>query len=358
MIDIWLILYSIGIVQGFFLITLLLLMKKGRKLTIKLLILLLICPLTLIIPKFFSILFPGIFFSVFRSSEAIPLLIGPIFLLYTFSVLNSNFKLKKNDILHFTPFLFFFIFFLPYSGFSKTDINRVALISIIFSWLKGLHSFFYFLICRFYINKFRKKNSIKNNFNITLIHRFVIFQLIVVVIVYLLVTLEYLNPNLNIEPDRISAFIFTFSYFFFALILVLYPKDLIPEDEQIIKQNRYQKSTLNHKDKLLILKNLEKTLKEEKPYLNPNLSLNHLASMIDINSNLLSQVINELLNKNFFQLINEYRVEEIKSNIGDTKKTFYGIALDSGFNSKSAFNRIFKDYTGLTPSQYKKSIQK
>ncbi len=367
--DIWLILYSIGIMQGVFLIISLSLMKKKHWLSRKLLLFLLLCPLTLLIQESIKILIPETFLHIFRLGETIPLLIGPLFLLYIFSVFNPNFQLKKKHLFHFVPFAFFFILFLPFylkSGQYKSEYLKeishtgTPLTSLIFSWFKGAHSFFYLILSWFYIYKHQKKADVKkvNYFNILLIQRLVTFQLITVVVIYLLVTLEFLNPTLSIEPDRISALIFTFSYFLFAFILVLYPKSLTPDDKQIIKQNKYRKSPLSWEDKRLILKNLEKVLSEEKPYLNPKLSLNQLASMINTNSNLLSQVINELLGKNFFQLINEYRINEIKNNINDPKKTLYGIALDSGFNSKSAFNRIFKNHTGLTPSQYKKNHKK
>jgi len=52
-------------------------------------------------------------------------------------------------------------------------------------------------------------------------------------------------------------------------------------------------------------------------------------------------------------------VEAFKEKIVNPKYGNYsilGIALECGFNSKSAFNRIFKKDTGLTPSQYKETI--
>ena len=97
----------------------------------------------------------------------------------------------------------------------------------------------------------------------------------------------------------------------------------------------------------------------EKPYLNPELTLTQLASEIDISKHHLSQIINEQFNLNFFEFINQYRVEEVKSRINDPKFENYsllGIAFDSGFNSKSSFNRIFKRLTNQTPSQYKSAL--
>ena len=137
---------------------------------------------------------------------------------------------------------------------------------------------------------------------------------------------------------------------------MLFPNTLIPARSDLAKKDRYKFSSLSPDNKFLILSNLQKILKEEKPYLNPDLTIKQLAEMLEVNSNQLSQVINELLQKNFHQLINEYRVEEVKQNINDTSRTLLGIALDSGFNSKSSFNRIFKDITGLTPSEYKNSL--
>jgi len=81
-------------------------------------------------------------------------------------------------------------------------------------------------------------------------------------------------------------------------------------------------------------------------------------SELNIISHYLSQVINEQFNLNFFDFVNRYRVEVFKEKIKDTVFRNYsllGIAFECGFNSKSAFNRIFKQATGLTPSQFKKA---
>jgi len=89
-----------------------------------------------------------------------------------------------------------------------------------------------------------------------------------------------------------------------------------------------------------------------------NLTLFSLAEMSRITPNYLSQVINLLEGKNFFDFINYYRVEEVKRVINSNQLnqfTLLGIAFECGFNSKAAFNRAFKKFTGITPSEFKNS---
>jgi AraC-like DNA-binding protein len=96
-------------------------------------------------------------------------------------------------------------------------------------------------------------------------------------------------------------------------------------------------------------------IQREKPYLNSELSLPALADSLEISRNQLSEVINKVHNKNFYEFINEYRVEEVKDLLADPKNKhlkLMSLAYDAGFNSKATFNRIFKQMTGMTPSQY------
>jgi AraC-like DNA-binding protein len=70
-------------------------------------------------------------------------------------------------------------------------------------------------------------------------------------------------------------------------------------------------------------------------------------------------VINEHMGKNFYSLVNDYRVEEVKQRMEDPayrNLTILAIAYDAGFNAKSSFNTIFKEKTGMTPSEYQRSV--
>ncbi|MCS6819220.1 MAG: AraC family transcriptional regulator [Chitinophagales bacterium] len=100
-------------------------------------------------------------------------------------------------------------------------------------------------------------------------------------------------------------------------------------------------------------------MEKEKPYLNPELTIQDLADKMNIPKHHLTYIINNGLQKNFFNFVNEYRVEEFKKRVANPAYkhlTLLAIAFDSGFNSKSSFNNIFKNITGQTPSEYKKSI--
>jgi len=73
-----------------------------------------------------------------------------------------------------------------------------------------------------------------------------------------------------------------------------------------------------------------------------------------------SEVINTGMGVNFNELINRYRVEEVKRRLVDPKNdhlSLMAIGLDSGFNSKATFNRVFKQIAGMSPSQYKQQTE-
>ena len=105
---------------------------------------------------------------------------------------------------------------------------------------------------------------------------------------------------------------------------------------------------------------LIQVMDNKKPFLDAELSLFKLASQLDISSHLLSYIINNGCNENFYQFINRYRVEEAKKMIQDPKMehlSLMGIAFEVGFNSKTVFNTTFKKITNQTPSEFKKAIR-
>lgn len=123
--------------------------------------------------------------------------------------------------------------------------------------------------------------------------------------------------------------------------------------------SKYKKSSLTDEDKEMILTKI-KTEMEVKRYFTNNLaSLSGFSKQLNESSHHVSQVINEKLNKNFFELLANYRVEYAKKLIHEDKEiklTVEELTELVGYNSKSAFNIAFKKYTSKTPSEYRKSI--
>lgn len=129
------------------------------------------------------------------------------------------------------------------------------------------------------------------------------------------------------------------------------------EQEAILK---YRKSALTDEHASGILARLTELMEEKQPYLEMGLTLTMLANMIDESPHHVSQVINEKLQKSFFDFVNEYRVRETQkalASVDAERFSILGIALDAGFNSKSAFYTAFRKHTGLTPTQYKKRLE-
>jgi AraC-like DNA-binding protein len=108
----------------------------------------------------------------------------------------------------------------------------------------------------------------------------------------------------------------------------------------------------------IYLDRLEELMNQEQPFLNPALTLRLLADSMDIHPNQLSWLLNEKLGKNFNEFINGKRINHFKKLIVDPSNShisLIGLAYESGFNSKTVFNTVFKKLVGQTPKEYQKS---
>lgn len=123
------------------------------------------------------------------------------------------------------------------------------------------------------------------------------------------------------------------------------------------KPKRYEKSALSEDLSSQLFEELQQLMQTEKLYSDNSLSLPKLAEASGVSANYLSQVINQQSGENFFDFVNGYRVNEVQTQmVAKPDATVLDLAMNSGFNSKSAFYTAFRKHTGQTPSQFKKSL--
>lgn len=149
----------------------------------------------------------------------------------------------------------------------------------------------------------------------------------------------------------IFMYVFSFEVFYFQrMTAISVPRDSRPAE---YTRNISEPDILRHSHRLATL------MESERPHLDAELTLGKLAERLDIKPKDLTVVLNHGLKKNFYDFINEYRVNTAREKLTDPScqhLTILAIAYDSGFNSKSSFNAIFKKHVLMTPNQYKKQF--
>ena len=150
------------------------------------------------------------------------------------------------------------------------------------------------------------------------------------------------------EPDlfRVPAGVHEFSG---AEVMVL------PKGEDLTKINTAEKEVHSIDDLKAEMAKVAAFMDKNKPYTNSKLNLVELSQLLNLPPYVLSKIINQGFEKNFFDFVNGYRVEEFKRRVEDHQFRHYtllSIAFEVGFNSKTAFNRSFKKITGQTPSSF------
>lgn len=155
----------------------------------------------------------------------------------------------------------------------------------------------------------------------------------------------------NALPYLSGTFLFCFVVYIMLFIWLNRNKSGIPG-----KIEKYKNSILSKEESKEYLEKLFTFMENSKPYLNSDITLSKLAAQLEITPHILSQVINENLQQNFFEFINSYRIKEVKSRLASPEMsiiTIASIAYDCGFNSISSFNSAFKKAENQSPSEYR-----
>jgi AraC-like DNA-binding protein len=313
---------------------------------------------------------PGIFPIMF--------LTGPLLYLYVSSLTIEDFRFKPIQLLHLLPFLLIVLHratvkVVPISSTPDLVENPDYLFNKIYYSLLIISVFGYWFFGLKLIIKHRKKIPLyfsnytsKNTLN-WLIFVLSLFLLLFITSFFVFFISNVLELGLiQYSTLSVNLTIFTFIMVYFGINqTAIYemrpevPKKTTDGTYVLSSEPKYASSALTENELEETAGIILKYLKESKPYLNNEYNLQMMARDTSLSKHTLSQVINRGQKKNFYRIINGFRVEEVKEKLTDPAFEHYsilGIALECGFNSKTSFNRIFKEETGLTPSQYIKNM--
>ena len=301
---------------------------------------------------------------------------GPFLYYYILTLVSDKRQIFKKDLFHLVPFILFNLYILI-ASFSpdiseKLNIEKLSLhnnpplLFLFFLIITAFSGTVYFLFTfklfkRLDINIF---NNFSNSADIDLdwLRKLVLLfgviwtaliSITVIHHVFHMFSMVFCTDGLFLS---LSVFVILIGYFGLKQNVIFNNENVIVTDNLSRIQPKYSGSRLNESEEKQYAEKLISYMELLKPYLNTDLTLPQLAVELGISSHLLSQVINEHFKLNFFDFVNQYRVEAFKERIVNPKYenfSLLGIAFECGFNSKSAFNRIFKKSTGLTPSQFK-----
>lgn len=300
-------------------------------------------------------------------------LIGPSLLIYTYSVIYNDFRFRKKYLFHLIPYLLvvlisIFTFHTKSIDYKRTYLEHAISDKSILIWgssaLILAHVLTYIIVAFKTIISYQNilSNIISNPAKIKL--SWLKFMLIGSFVIFFSLISIVLNQYFRWE-DKIPAELMYILIFLLLIFItsILFKSLKQPEiftgipSEEVRNIPKYAYSTLSKEESSKYTEKLSHFMESEKPYLDPNLSINDLSDKLDLNVRTLSQVINKTMGLRFFDYVNKYRIRDAKlllEDLPDPKMTILEIMYQVGFNSKSSFNTAFKKFTGITPSEIKR----
>lgn len=295
---------------------------------------------------------------------AIPLLYGVLLWMYTRSLIDNKFRLQRYDLIHLIPFVGFLLYLvtpllIEIKSETQSDIGY-PLIKLI---INPIYIFLSLKLLDDYRRDLFEQYSYVNHMH----HYWLTWIVYGALLLWIVACFGNVFNWYNGYDTSMLGDYFLIGFLGILMFILAYvginrteifqaPKPV--EKEDISKKKQKEPSEENDEYQQLF-KNLSAVMVEKKAFLDPTLSLSGLATISNIPQGKLSSVINRVAQKNFYDFVNEYRVQEMKARLANGEQNQYsilGIATECGFNSKASFNRIFKKQTGLTPSEYVSKI--
>jgi len=309
-----------------------------------------------------------------RFTSPLGFLVGPLIYFYVKACTEEGMRLNRKAWVHFTPVLldagYTFTFWMQEKPEKLDYVQRIEsgnppLDLTISVALKLLVSGAYLVVSIRKVEQYRRHvcNQASNHDRrfVRWLYAFCFSHLTIFVLLLIMVVTGWDFHYQILSSLGFLAFVFTVQVAAFTLPEIFYdfPQQIRDAGQGRTEQAKYQRSSLTEDQKQRIAGLLQEHMQDKHPYLDPELTLSGLAGQLDLPAYQLSQVINELMEQNFMDFVNRYRVEEAKKRLLDPENeafTILAIAYDVGFNSKSAFYSAFRKFVGKTPTAFRKSL--
>ncbi len=304
--------------------------------------------------------FNEVFRIPFYVMFSLSFLIGPLLFFYAESFIKPQ-TIKSSNLIHLIPFFLFLITNTSYLQIPGLDIfffnNSIPELNVIITIvLLHIHVVSYIATALYKLNTYKVQpvNVISTIWNKS--RNWVLFLLFGFLILWMIESLIYFTyTSIYIFLCEVKICLACLQCLLGNIIVFQGLKSPVFYSNELI-QIKYQKNVIKDSARNEYLQKLLHCMDNELPYLDPLLTLDSLSEKTKIPAHHISQLLSTVLNKNFYDFINYYRVNKSKEllllNKG-SKKTILEIMFDSGFSSKSAFNNAFKKYTGITPSEFR-----
>lgn len=167
--------------------------------------------------------------------------------------------------------------------------------------------------------------------------------------------IKLINISSEIAISVLIALGVSIYYFTFGLITILLFYSAVKSTSfKPIMMSEEFNAAEPREIKYSYIQNIESYMDEERPFLNPDITIEELARDLEMSVNDLSVTLNRHFQLNFFEFINQYRVREAKTLLlSKANTTITDLFYEAGFNTKSVFYSAFKKSEGVTPSQYR-----
>ncbi|AXT51675.1 AraC family transcriptional regulator [Aquimarina sp. BL5] len=360
-------LFVLGISQGVFLAITLSLIHNKNKPANKVLSFILLIASLMLVGRIFYPRFSGPLFSrIAGFVDTLIFVFGPLFYTYIRRLTFYESPNYKIPWYHFIP-AFVHIVFFSWTLFYTTEEFKILVgqgtLNFIYFIVEtvGLISNLVYMIKSYHLLRIYKTAEKANLSYSQKVQTFLKFFLFGISIFLMLWVISYANYFMRFKELRFISYhliwmtipIFIYIVGFFSLKQ--------PEIFRVplIKKKEAQKGRLNGEELEILKKNLEDLMVRKKIYLNNELTLKDLSEELNTSTNNVSWLLNNIHNCSFYDYINKYRVQEFISKIQKGEHfnhTILALSLDSGFNSKSTFNKAFKMIKNDTPSNYIKKM--